>query len=390
MEGKLDLNDSLPAFLNNVPNDKQTITLHHILTHTSGLRKSVGFDYKRTNKSEFIERLLNSELKSVPGEKYGYSHAGYSLLGAVIERVSGMSYEDYLRENIFLPSGMENTGYVVPHWEEDQIAHGYRKCRDWGKPMDMPWDTDGPYWNLKANGGLLSSAADLMSWFEIMEDPGLLSESAIRKFFNPHVREGRYAGSFYGYGWVIARSSRNTEVIAHNGDNRMFYTEVLRYKTEDVTILVLSNRGKPGNDNIAFELAKIIFWPDHEAKVQGSLQTCIDSLPSNRIGQVAGKFLYSVLDNEIINIEQTDEFFSDYLQNKHSEDHIIEVLNDLKSHLNEPEITSVVITDYSSMEIYLESQRIDGEGRKRLYLRLIFDEEDHYHIRTLVYNPWRR
>ena len=134
---------------------------------------------------------------------------------------------------------MNNTGYVIPLWEEEQIAHGYRRCRDWGKPMDLPWASDGPYWNLKANAGLISSSQDMLSWIDAIENSDILSDAAKEKFFYPHVREGDRAGSFYGYGWVIAESSRDTKVIAHDGDNRRFFTDLYRYVEDDVTILLV-------------------------------------------------------------------------------------------------------------------------------------------------------
>ena len=224
MEGKLTVTDSLVKFFPDIPSDKSSITLHQLLTHTSGLKKSVGYDYRRSSKSEFLELLFQSKLDTLQGTKYNYSHAAYSLLGAVIESVSGITYEEYLYNELLEPAGIKNTGYVIPRWEEQQIAHGYRKCKDWGKPMDLPWTSDGPYWNLKANAGLISSSSDLLKWMEAIEGTKIFSEEAREKFFYPHVRESERAGSFYSYGWVIAKSTRNTDVIAHDGDNRRFST----------------------------------------------------------------------------------------------------------------------------------------------------------------------
>jgi len=164
IEGKIDIDDNLGKFFPDIPEDKMPITLHQLMTHTSGLKRSFGRDYSRTSKSDFLRILFSSELRHEPGSTYYYSDAGYSLLGAVIEKVTDLSYEEYLQEKIFKPAGMGHTGYVLPHWREEQIAHGYKKCKDWGKPMDMPWSSDGPYWNLKANAGLLSSSEDLMAW----------------------------------------------------------------------------------------------------------------------------------------------------------------------------------------------------------------------------------
>lgn len=390
MEGKLNVRDSLPKFFSNVPDDKASISIHHLLTHTSGLKATLGLGFRRSTKAQMLDKLFDSELISDPGTQYNFSHLGYSLLGAIIEKISGKSYEQYLNDKIFKPAGMSNTGYVLPLWREEEIAHGYRNCRDWGKPMDGPWDVDGPYWNIRANGGLLSSAEDLMLWLDAMENSDILSESEKENFFQPFLNEAERGGSNYSYGWLVAISSRNTRVLAHKGDNWLFFTEVLRYMTEDVTIMVLSNNGKPGNDNIAFELAKIIFWPDHQPRVQGSVINCLDSLPASRMGHVASKFLASVSNNMTIeNIHQTDAFFNKDLQNRHSEQHILRVLNRLNKHMQEPVMKRVIITDYSIMEISFICKKPDGEGNERLYLKLFFDEEE-YLIKKLEYDSWNR
>lgn len=388
MEGKLTVEDSLGKFFDDIPGDKSAITLHQLLTHTSGIKRSMGYDYKRTSRNEFLRNVFSSELRFTPGSEYSYSHAAYSLLGAVIEEVSGSSYEEYLNEKIFKPAGMENTGYVIPLWENQQIAHGYRRCKDWGKPMDMPWAIDGPYWNLKANAGLISSGNDLISWIEAISDDEILSREAKNKFISPHVREvkeGKQADSYYGYGWVLGKSRRGTDVFFHNGGNRRFYTDLIRYESEDVTILVMSNVDKPGNDGISWELAKIIFWADYEANVQGASQNCMDSLPDNRIGKVAGDLLSLIQDeNPLTKPEEFENLFADYLKDRRDPQHIIDYLNFLKKSFKQITINNVVITNHQIMDLYLFYNQ---EGtKKNLRLSLVFDEEDDYLIRWLSYD----
>lgn len=381
MEGKLNINDSLISIFPKLPDDKRSITIHQLLTHTSGLKKLLAYDYSRTTKAEFIRNLFSSELKNEPGEEYYYSHAGYSLLGVIIEEVSGKTYEAYLNEKLFSPANMKQTGYVMPHWDEEDVAHGYRRCRDWGKPMDMPWSSNGPYWNLHANAGLLSSSSDLLAWLKALEGNKILNEEAKNKLFYPHVREGDNAGSYYSYGWIILKSQRNTDVIATRGNNRRFSSDLLRYKTEDVTILLLSNMDKPGNGNITTQIARVIFWPNYEAEVQGAVQSCLDSLPDNRMGEVAGKFLNIIgADSELDNPDIINEVFSEYLQNKRTPDRILDVLNYLRINYKDLTIRSVVITDYQIMDLYLYYQK--GNDKKKLLWRLAFDEEDKYLIRS--------
>src|SRR3712207_1662857 len=190
MMGKLRVTDPLSKFVGPVPDDKRTITLHHLLTHTAGLTEQLGGDYEALSRREMLDGALESELRSAPGSEYSYSNLGYSILAAIIEQVSGRSYEEFLAENLFAPAGMTQTGYVLPEWKPDQVAVEYDENGEpKGKPFDHPWAEDGPYWNLRGNGGLLSTARDMFRWHVALRDDDVLSKSAKDKLFKPHVPE---------------------------------------------------------------------------------------------------------------------------------------------------------------------------------------------------------
>lgn len=205
-QGALSVNDTLDRFFDNVPEAKRAITLHHLLTHTSGLKANYKYDYRKVTRDELEKNILNSWLRSQPGEEYFYSNAGYSLLGIIIEKVSGKAYEEFLHEHFFVPAGMTQTGYRLPEWKTDNFAIGYRsraitargwlarvahrlgKRDRWGSPLDQYWAEDGPWWNLRANGGLLSTLNDLHRWHLALEDNLVLSEASKRKLYSPHVK----------------------------------------------------------------------------------------------------------------------------------------------------------------------------------------------------------
>ena len=105
-QGKLRVEDPIPRFLDEVPADKRAITIHHLLTHTSGLESDFAGDYESVGRDEYAARALASKLRTAPGSQFFYSNAGYSLLGAIVEIASGKPYETYLAENLFLPAGM--------------------------------------------------------------------------------------------------------------------------------------------------------------------------------------------------------------------------------------------------------------------------------------------
>src|SRR5262245_24541387 len=126
-QGKLNVTDPITRYFQDVPEDKTGITLHHLLTHTAGFAGELGEDYQKIGRDEFVRLALNSKLRNRPGERYRYSNVGYSLLGAVIEGVTGKSYERYVRDQLFVPAGMTKTGYLLPRWAPAELARGYQR-----------------------------------------------------------------------------------------------------------------------------------------------------------------------------------------------------------------------------------------------------------------------
>ncbi len=106
-------------------------------------------DWDPIGRQEFVRRSLQQGLAFAPGDGYRYSNAGYSLLGAVIEQLSGQSCESFLRERLWLPHGLYETGYVLPRWGETRLAQGYRRGERWGTVLERPFAEDGPYWVLR-------------------------------------------------------------------------------------------------------------------------------------------------------------------------------------------------------------------------------------------------
>ena len=152
MQGKLTVEDPIAKHLPGVPEDKRGIAIHHLLTHTAGFESDFAGDYDPVGRDEYVQRVLGSKMRSAPGTAYHYANSGYSLLGAIIEIVSGQPYETYLRDNLFVPAGMKDTGYRVPGRSVDREAVGYDGQKRWGRLSEKPWADDGPYWALRANG----------------------------------------------------------------------------------------------------------------------------------------------------------------------------------------------------------------------------------------------
>lgn len=261
-EGRLSVDDTLGTYLPELPAEKQAITLHQLLTHTAGLPDALGDDYEAIDRDAFIDRVARASLLHESGGGYAYSNVGYSLLTIVIELITDDSYEVYLREALFLPAGMENTGYVLPEWDEANIAVGYRGPIAWGKPNEKRWADDGPYWHLRGNGGILSSAEDMYRWHQALLSDNILSAVAKAQFYTPHTSEGEGSGTFYGYGWALFPTPRDTMVVTHNGGNGIFFADFWRFLEEDVTVYFATNAANQQFELVAENIVRIIFNPD--------------------------------------------------------------------------------------------------------------------------------
>jgi CubicO group peptidase (beta-lactamase class C family) len=262
MDGKLSVNDPITKYFDDVPPEKQGITIHHLLTHTSGLRSSFGGDRDEVTREQIVRLALDNRARWKPGERYNYSNTGYSLLGAIVEQVTGMSYDAYLKSVFFEPLGMHDTGYFLPDAAYARLAIGYDNGKRWGTIRDYPWDVDGPYWNLRANGGILSTVGDMYRWHLATLEPGVLDAAALEKYYTPHVPESPPDTSYYGYGWAIATTERGTKLVTHNGGNGVFFADFRRYLDDDVAIVYMSNTAQLISDLDARNLRRIVFGFD--------------------------------------------------------------------------------------------------------------------------------
>lgn len=261
MQGKLSTDDKIVKYFDNVPIDKSSITIHDLLRHQSGLQSNVGKDYDKISQAEFLDKVMNSKLLFEVGKEFSYSNIGYSLLGMIIEKTSGKTYETYLYENLWKPAQMEMTGYSRPMFDKSKIAIGYYKDdKIWGKPTDKEWDKTAPYWHLTANGGVLSTTEDMYKWHKALLGENILSKEAKNKLYHPKIRTEENYNAIYAYGWDVSQTDRKTNRVWHNGGNNIFYGDFIRYIDENITLIMLSNKSHQTNfDRLNFELSKMIF-----------------------------------------------------------------------------------------------------------------------------------
>jgi CubicO group peptidase (beta-lactamase class C family) len=193
--GRLRLSDSLPRFFEGVPADKRGITVRHLLDHTAGLPLGMGGDERPLTKAQMFQELWALTLLSPPGSGKRYSNLGYSILAAIIEQLSGQPFDAYLARNIFGPAGMRETGLLLPRFDPARIAHGYAEAQDRGVILDLPHDADGHLWNLRGNGGHLSTVSDMLRFYRALRGPALLRDEQHRRAVIPFDQPGVWAGS---------------------------------------------------------------------------------------------------------------------------------------------------------------------------------------------------
>ncbi len=297
---KLKLTDVISTFFDDLPNDKKKITIHQLLTHSAGLVDAIGdgdFDYMPT--SDFFKTLFATKLLHKPGTKHRYSNAGYSVLARVIELVTAQEYEVFLQKYLFEPSGMKQTGYLKPKWDDNKLAIGYaRGVMDYGSMISRFQEAGKISWGLKGNGGIQSTQEDMYKWYKALKSNTILSKSSTELLTKPYIQEQQGSDeSFYAYGWAIFNSKRNTKIITHNGSNGIFFHEVMWLPKEDVVIIYSTNAYSPEVE-ITWQLEKMVFDKSYTPKPikKNPFFLVFDFTKNNKANQ-SGKLL-NLIQNE--------------------------------------------------------------------------------------------
>ena len=255
-KGLLNVSDFIKKYISEYPHGEK-ITIHHLLTHTSGTPNFTDFpEYRKTMMlpspvEKTIERFKDKPLEFNPGEKYKYSNSGYILLGYIIEKASGKSYEEFLGENIFTPLNMMNSGYGHTKPVLRNRAAGYSRGKD-GLVNASYIDMSIPH----GAGALYSTVEDLYLWDRALYTEKLLNKSSLDKIFTPFKEK-------YGYGWGITNLF-NRKRISHGGGINGFTTNISRYVDDDACIIVLSNFDHSPTSKISRDLAAILFGEKYE------------------------------------------------------------------------------------------------------------------------------
>jgi CubicO group peptidase (beta-lactamase class C family) len=287
---KLRTSDKISIYFPQVSLDKRNITIHQLLTHTTGIPPQTGgFRYDEASKQQFLENFFQAELMYPPGTKYTYANANYILLAAIIEKVSQQEYESFLMENFWTPLQMNSTGYKRKTYASEQLAHGYYFNYTDGNWTD--WETTQQYlpnsnnhWYSIGKGDILSTVEDLYSWHLALEQNKVLKAETRKLMETAFVPENEAQTSFYGYGWAIFNSSSDSKIVTHNGSNGIYFADFIRYVEEDIVVITLSNVIlNHQSENVAWEIASIITDVTYEPQIipQNTYELVFDFMRAN-------------------------------------------------------------------------------------------------------------
>ncbi|MBP1223467.1 serine hydrolase [Flavobacterium sp. 1355] len=245
-EGKLKLDVPITTYLPDYPKENgDKITIHHLITHTSGIPNYTSapnfLKEKSRNPStpeEFVKTFNKLPLDFKPGEKFSYSNSGYFLLGYIIEKITGKTYEQYLQETILTPLKMANTGFDHSEVILKNRAAGYEKK---GKSYvnSSFIDMSIPY----AAGSLYSTVEDLYLWDQALYTTKLLSEKSMESLFKSYISFGDES---YGYGWFLSEEKigdKQYKIIEHGGGINGFNTIISRVPADKNLVVLLNNTG---------------------------------------------------------------------------------------------------------------------------------------------------
>ena len=228
-KNKLSINDKLNKYLDDFPNGDK-ITIYHLLTHTSGVPS---YNWLRSdNKPQELDTVINwvkeLKLKSEPGEKFMYSNSGYALLTLIIEKVSGMKYEKYIKENIFIPCDMKNTGLYSMNNSIKNMAFGYGRVDYNGfKKVARTCPL------AKGDGDLYSTVKDIYKFVMAFYNNKLISPESQRQMLDPYKNN-------YALGWIIEKM-HGEKLVYHNGGELGYMSNMMSFNDNELLVIYLFN-----------------------------------------------------------------------------------------------------------------------------------------------------
>ena len=253
-EGKLSIDDRISRHVPKIPEAWTNITIRHLLSHTSGIRSYTGengFELnRRLTQAQFVSVVGAWRLEFPPGESWKYSNSGFSLLGYIVENVSGMTYWDFLHTRILSPLGMTSTQDRNPGVLITNRVAGYEQTNQ------IHINRDYDLTDVFSAGALVSTVGDLARWNAALDGEIILTDASKRAAWTAQ-RLNNGKATNYGLGWFVDQAD-GREVVGHGGQTSGFSASVQRFPAEKLVVIVLTNTDESVATRMARQTAKLL------------------------------------------------------------------------------------------------------------------------------------
>lgn len=284
-DGRVDLDDPVGKHVAGLSEDLQALPLHHLLTHTAGLTAEI-FNpawtghprFEPIGRDELVRRVNQFPPVHPPGEVFNYSNVGYTLLAAVVESVSGLSLEQFLRDRLLQPAGIADIGLLLPDWDARDVVSGRDGSQVSGHHLLEPRLDDGMGWHSRGSSDLLARPDAMAAWWQSLRARTWLPEPVMGAFLTPQVEQSD--GARYGYGLEFRQGPLGKE-IAHAGSDLDFTITWTWFAQHDTMIYVALADSRWRADRITEMLAQSLvseFRPERQ-DVHGSFSDEFSYIP---------------------------------------------------------------------------------------------------------------
>lgn len=255
-ENKIKLNDSVHKFFPDAPETWRPITIRHLLSHSSGLKREAPAynPYIIQSDLKVIQSAYPLPLDFKPGEKYQYCNLGYFMIADIIAQVTGLPWQDYINQSFFLPKGMKNTGITNYYTIIPNRASGYMHRKDTLLNAENALA-------IRASGAFLSTTTDMIKWDKVLNEQNkFLSKNNWQQLWQPVIATSTEPDNqaFYGLGWMLDTFNGH-QMIWHGGSQPGFRAAYTRFVNDGLTIIIFTNTDEAKPQDIVKELAAYYF-----------------------------------------------------------------------------------------------------------------------------------
>ena len=269
-EGKLSLDDTVAKWFPEFKSPlMEQITLRHLLSHTSGIpdarnRADRHFATTATDTTSYAYISNLEKLNFMPGTEYEYMNPTYQLMYTIIERASGLKFDDFMEQRIFKPSGMAESTYFEPEKRIPRTTRAYNFDKETGKYVEYDYGEE-TFFATKADGGLFTSVNEFVKWEIALRNNTLISEQMRKEAHSPKIETSGSSFSdyqnmphtYYGYGWFIEESDGMPQKVYHTGSNGGYRAYAGRFPDQKILYLFFSNKSDINVNEVAKNLDTI-------------------------------------------------------------------------------------------------------------------------------------